>query len=177
MHRLFVAARPPRAIRAQLLALMDGVDGARWQDDEQLHLTLRFIGEVDARVADDVVTAVSRISSAPFWVALKGVGSFGKRFTIDTLWAGLSPHAPLVALHARIDRALVMAGLEPDRRAFLPHITLARLNRSAGPAAPFLTAQAGLTSAPFMIDHITLFESTLGRSGATYDAVARWPLG
>src|SRR3546814_10503522 len=61
MHRLFVAIRPPAAIRKALLSIMGGVEGARWQSDDQLHLTLRFIGEVDRHRADDIAAALATV--------------------------------------------------------------------------------------------------------------------
>lgn len=176
MHRLFVALRPPAAIRAQLIALMTGIGGARWQDDEQLHLTLRFIGEVDARRADDVAAALASLRAPAMTLAIAGVGQFEHRGRADTLWAGVGPHDALAHLHRKIDRALVQAGLPPERRAYRPHITLARLGAGAF-TAPFLARHAGLTSAPFTIDAFALFESHLGRDGARYEAVARYPLG
>ncbi|VVT08570.1 RNA 2',3'-cyclic phosphodiesterase [Sphingomonas sp. EC-HK361] len=179
MIRLFVALRPPRAVRRVLLDLAGGVPGARWQDDAQLHLTLRYIGEVDERVAEDVAIALSQLRAPVPTVHLGGVGRFANRGRTDVLWAGVAPHDALVALHRKIDRALVRLGLPPEHRAFLPHITLARLPRSAGAEGEvdaWIAANLALTSAPFAIDRIVLNESTLGRDGARYDVLAQWPL-
>lgn len=179
MHRLFVALRPPVSVRAQLAGLIGGVPGARWQDDEQLHITLRFIGEVERPMAEDVAAILGQVHAPALTVALAGVGQFEKHGRTDALWAGLTPHAALAALHRKVDAALIRIGLAPEGRAYLPHITLARLARSAG-AGPEITRwiaqHSGLTSAPFAIGHVTLFESRLGSEGARYDAVMRWPL-
>lgn len=107
MHRLFVAIRPPAAHREQLLALMGGVAGARWQRDDQLHLTLRFIGEVDRHRASDIADALRTIRFAPFDARIAGVGVFDRRGLIDTLWAGVQPRDPLASLHRKVDRACV----------------------------------------------------------------------
>lgn len=176
MHRLFVGLRPPPAIRAQLLALMGGVIGARWQDDSQLHVTLRFIGEVERPRAEDIAIALSNIHAPPLEVSLAGVGQFDSRGRPNALWAGLRPHDALAALHRKVDQALVRCGLPPERRAYLPHVTLARMNAGASATDRFLEAHAGLASAPFALDHFLLFESTLGREGARYEAVERYPL-
>ncbi len=176
MPRLFVAIRPPAQIRDRLLAAMSGVDGARWQDDDQLHLTLRFIGDVDARTGDDILLALAAIRAAPFDIALDGVGSFDRKGRIDTLWAGVSPHDRLASLHKKIDNALVRTGLPAEGRAYRPHITLAR-GRVVGSVDPFLSANAALTSPPFTVSHFGLYESTLGSDGARYTLVERWPLG
>ncbi|KMS57640.1 RNA 2',3'-cyclic phosphodiesterase [Sphingobium cupriresistens] len=172
MHRLFVAIRPPADQRAHLLSLMDGVDGARWQSDDQLHLTLRFIGAVDRHRANDIADALGAIRFAPFDVHLTGVGAFDRKGVVDTLWAGVKPRDPLAALHRKIDRACVSIGLSPESRAYLPHVTLARFGRSGGLIDPFLARHAALNRAPFRVDRFTLFESRLGQQGAIYHAIA-----
>ena len=178
MHRLFVALRPPPPIREALLDITDGVVAARWQDDDQLHLTLRFIGAVERPVAEDIADALAQIAAPAPVVALHGVGRFSNRGG-EALWAGVSPHDALHHLHRKVDQACVRAGLQPERRAFLPHITLARLPRSAAgdpEVARWIADHAGMASAPFTLTHLVLYESHLGRAGAHYEAVARWPL-
>ncbi|MBZ9645941.1 RNA 2',3'-cyclic phosphodiesterase [Sphingobium sp. 3R8] len=172
MHRLFVAIRPPADQRANLLSLMDGVEGARWQGDDQLHLTLRFIGEVDRHRANDLADALGAIRFAPFDVHLSGVGAFDRKGVVDTLWAGGKPRDPLAALHRKIDRVCVSVGLLPESRAYLPHVTLARFGRAGGLIAPFLARHAALTGALFRVDRFTLFESRLGQQRAIYQAIA-----
>ncbi|MFD1787992.1 RNA 2',3'-cyclic phosphodiesterase [Sphingomonas floccifaciens] len=177
MHRLFVALRPPSDIRALLLDAMGGIANARWQDDEQLHLTLRYIGEVERPMAEDIATALDGVRAAPVTFRIAGVGRFdGGGRPGSAVWAGISPREPLAALHAKIDTALTRAGLEPERRAYLPHITLARLLRNAGSPDRFLADQAMLSSAPVTLDHFLLYESRLRSTGATYEAVARYRL-
>lgn len=178
MHRLFVALRPPPAIREQLLDMTDGVAAARWQDDEQLHITMRFIGAVERPAAEEVAAALAQVSAPAPTVVLAGVGRFSKRGG-DALWAGVAPHDVLAHLHRKVDQACVRAGLEPERRAYLPHITLARLPRSAAndpEVDRWVANHAGLASTPFTLAHLVLYESHLGRGGAQYEAVARWPL-
>ncbi len=176
MHRLFVALRPPRVIRERLLGLMGGVPGARWQDDGQIHITLRFIGEVDSRMAEDVAAMLGSVRGAPLELRLNGCGMFDTRGRPNAIWAGVSPREALAALHRKTDQAIVRAGLEPERRAYLPHITLARLPGSAGPVDRWLAEHAALASEPFAIDAMILYESHLGTGGANYEPVARYPL-
>src|SRR3546814_4064428 len=92
------------------------------------------------------------------------------------VWAGVEPLAPLAALHRKVDQCLARVGVAPETRAFLPHITLARLNRAAGPVAPFLALPGDLASAPFVFDHVILYESELAHGGSRYHPVARYPL-
>jgi RNA 2',3'-cyclic 3'-phosphodiesterase len=176
MHRLFVAIRPPRRIREVLLGAMGGISGARWQSDDQLHLTLRFIGKVDRHRADDIHAALGAIHYAPFDIALSGVGAFDRRGVPDAVWAGVTPHEPLKALHKKVDAALVRAGIEPEQRAYLPHITLARLKPSSGPLGNLLEDAGGLTSPPFLVDAFALLESDLTEERAVYTVIERYPL-
>jgi RNA 2',3'-cyclic 3'-phosphodiesterase len=177
MHRLFVAIRPPAAIRAILLGAMGGISGARWQSEDQLHLTLRFIGAVDRHLAGDIHAALGAVHQPGFEIALNGIGAFDRRGWPDAVWAGVSPHEPLKALHKKVDAALTRVGVAPDQRAFLPHITLARLKRSSGTVGNLLEDAGGLTSPPFRVDHFGLFESMLTPDGAVYSLVERYRLG
>lgn len=179
MHRLFAALRPPPEIRRLLTRAMGGVPHARWQDDDQLHLTVRYIGEVDRPLAEDIALALGQVHSDAPRVMLAGVGAFDKQGRVDALWAGVAPADELARLHRKVDQVLVRLGLAPEGRAYLPHITLARLPRSAGgdPAIGRWRADhALLASDMFEFSHLTLFESHLTGEGARYEAVARLPL-
>lgn len=175
MFRLFVAIRPPAPLRAQLLALMGGVEGARWQDDGQLHLTLRFIGDVPGDVADDVAVALAGVSNPPVSLGLSGAGTFDKGGKIHTLWAGIARDAGLASLQKKIDRAIHHAGVADDARAWMPHITLAR-GRMGADARAFAAMHSGLKSDAHRIDAFGLFESSLGTQGAHYTLIERYPL-
>lgn len=179
MPRLFIALRPPPPVRALLLAATGGVPHARWQDDEQFHLTLRYIGEVPPATGDDLLAALGQVHAPAPVVALAGVGRFELRARTNTLWARVTPHKALQHLHKRIDQACARVGLPPEGRAYLPHVTLARLSRSAGhgPAIDgWLADHATLTTAPFTLEHLILYESHLCRDGAHYEPLMRWPL-
>lgn len=176
MHRLFVALRPPPEIRDRLTDLMDGVEGARWQDDDQLHITLRFIGAVDRRTAEDVATALSATRGDLPPLRLDGCGTFETKGRPNAIWAGVAPRDPLTALHQKIDRAMIRIGLEPEHRAYVPHITLARLAGSAGPVDSFLARHVALTSPEFAVSHMTLYDSRLGHNGASYEPIERYAL-
>ena len=176
MHRLFVAIRPPEAIRDRLIDAMVDSPELRWVGDEQLHLTLRFIGEVERPLADDIALALTRIRSDRFELRVTGVGIFERR-SGGTLWAGIEPKPPLAAVAAKVERACVAAGLEPEHRAFRPHITLARFNRASATAAQaFLERTRALASPPFAVTSFILYESHLSRHGPHYEKVAEFPL-
>ena len=172
MHRLFVAIRPPAAVRNRLLDLMHGVPGLRWQDDGQLHLTLRFIGEVERPVAEDLAVELARVRFDPFPIELGGIGRFDRRRG-GALWAGVKPKEPLKALALKVERACQAAGLPPERRAFHPHITIARWGRAAPNLEPFVQLHGGLSSKPWRVEAFVLYESHLGGDGAHYEEILR----
>lgn len=177
MHRLFVAIRPPEPIRDLLVDAMDQSADFRWQDDEQLHITLRFVGEVDRPAADDLADSLGLIRAPPLELRIAGVGRFERRNS-GALWAGVEPKPPLAALAAKAERACQSIGLAPERRAFHPHVTLARWKgRRTREVHDFLERRAGLASPPFAVDRFILFESHLSRHGAHYEEVAAYPLG
>jgi RNA 2',3'-cyclic 3'-phosphodiesterase len=176
MHRLFVAIRPPEEVRDLLIDAMDDSPALRWVGDEQLHLTLRFIGEVESPVADDIAAALDRVRSSNFQIRISGAGKFEKR-SGGALWAGVEPKTPVVGLAAKVERALQQVGLEPEHRAFSPHITLARWNRRNSEAVEaFLRRNSDLHSDPFDVDRFVLFESKLSRHGPHYEEIAAFAL-
>lgn len=176
MIRLFVGIDPPDRIKQSLIDLMGNIAGARWQSHEQLHITLRFIGEVDHHTANDVVAALSTLHHPRFEVAVAGTGSFDKRGRLHTLWAGVEPEAPLRTLHNKVDQSLKYVGMKPDTRQFRPHVTLARLGSLTGPLHGFLETNGGLSLPPFVVDAVCLYESQLTSAGPAYTIVERYGL-
>jgi len=176
MHRLFVAIRPPEDVRDLLIDAMDDSPALRWVGDEQLHLTLRFVGEVERPAANDTAVALGQLRSPPFELRVKGVGKFEKR-NGGALWAGVEPKEPVAALAGKVERVLQQVGLEPEHRAFSPHITLARWNRRNSEAVDsFLRRNSDLCSNPFEVGRFILFESKLSRHGPHYEEVAAFRL-
>lgn len=173
--RLFVGIELPEAIRSALSAVMGGVDGARWQTTEQLHLTLRFIGNLPEDTARDIDLALQQVRVDPMDIQIKGVGVFGTERKPRALWAGVTPGAPLDQLHQRIESALVRSGLPPEPRKFKAHVTLARFKTRPGRLGRFLSLHDGLESPPWEARNFTLFRSHLARTGAIYEPLAQYP--
>ncbi len=174
MHRLFVGIDLPHAVKDALVARMGGVLGARWQSEDQLHLTLRFIGTLDTHAANAAAEAIASIRSRAFALSTGRLGIFERRGRIETLWVGVDPQEPVKALHNKVDRALQMVGIAPETRSYMPHITLARFSGTSGPLDAFL--RESFPPITFTVDAISLFESRLTTEGADYSVVARWPL-
>jgi 2'-5' RNA ligase len=176
MPRLFVALRPPEAIRDVLIDTMDAVEGARWQGDDQLHLTLRFVGEVPTPQAEDLAAELGRVPGPAFTLRLAGVGHFARKGRAHTLWAGLAPSPELDLLQGKVERACQRVGLEPEGRKFAAHITLARLGGGAGPLGEWLARNGTLSAPAWPVDEFQLVESTLGAGGSHYEPVVRYRL-
>ncbi len=174
--RLFVALRPPAPVRAALLAAMGSVERGRWQTDEQLHLTLRFIGEVDRRTGEDLVAALDSVAAPEFTLAVRGVGHFEKKGRPTALWAAIQPNPALDVLERRIERACRAAGLAPETRKFVPHITLARLGGRSVGAGAWLAANGDLSTPEWPVSSFRLYESRMGNGGSAYLPLSAWPL-
>jgi RNA 2',3'-cyclic 3'-phosphodiesterase len=178
MIRLFCAIELPDGLRDRLIALGGGMPGARWVPEDNLHVTLRFIGEVPESSFDDIAAALSGVHVEAFDLTVAGVGHFEQSRRPTVLWARVEKNAALVHLRDRIESALRRAGVKGEDRHFMPHITLARLDRDVTPerVAAFLGANSLFRAAPFRVEQFTLFSSVLGRSGPTYYAEAEFPL-
>ncbi|MFN3370710.1 MAG: RNA 2',3'-cyclic phosphodiesterase [Sphingomonadaceae bacterium] len=179
-QRLFVALRPPADVRAALLALSGGIEGARWQTDDQLHLTLAFIGEVDRHGAEAAHEALLAVKGGALDLALGGPGTFdaGRPDRIATLWVAVEPAEALGRLAAAVRHALRRTGLAPEARRFVPHITLARFGAGGAPREA-LAGWLGSVSVPparWRAEAFHLVESRLGRAGAHYQPLHRYPL-
>jgi len=170
MPRLFVALSIPDTVAQSLALLQTGVPGARWQTREQLHLTLRFIGEVDGREAVGVHDALSGIVAPPFTLELHGTGEFGGKHP-HALWAGVRPNEALLHLQRKVETAVQRAGIAPERHKYTPHVTLARLRgMPVGRVLDYLTDHALYTSAPFAVNGFILYSSVLTSGGSIYRA-------
>ena len=177
MLRLFVGLSLPDGIAARINIMSSGIPGARWVAPENLHLTLRFIGEVDETAAEDIDYALRQITDHPFDLTLNGLGTFGKHGKEHTLWIGVPPSPQLVHLQAKIESAVVRSHQPAEERKFTPHITIARMTRPDLTRLQHFVEGNGLFQAgPFRVEQFTLFESEPGNGGPVYTALEDYPL-
>ena len=175
MPRLFTALEIPEAIRLRLSLIRAPLAGAKWIDAENMHITLRFVGDVDGRTADDFADALADVHANPFSLTVQGTGAFGGRDP-RVLWAGISAGPELDALYRGHERAARVAGLEPDPRDFRPHVTLARLRRTRAQAvARFLEENGALRMEPFTVTRFVLLSARPGSGGGPYVVEAAYP--
>jgi len=178
MTRLFIALALTEDVRRRLEMLRGGLPGARWQSAEQMHLTLRFIGEVDGAAFAEIADALAHIEAEAFPLTLEGVGHFPPRGKARILWAGVAPNPALLRLRERTEAAITGLGFEPDGRNYAPHVTLARF-ASRVPAhrlQEFVSYHGPFSSGPFAVRSFELFSSHLGAGGAHYAVEASYPL-
>ncbi|HSL39198.1 MAG TPA: RNA 2',3'-cyclic phosphodiesterase, partial [Desulforhopalus sp.] len=171
------AIDPPAEIR-QLLAGMGGsLPRSRPVPAEQLHLTLRFIGEVEGGLAQDIAARLSDIRHPALALCLRGVGTFSFRGEPSVLWAGVEPRVGLFSLRAAVEKELSDLGLRREKGRFSPHFTLARLkNCPARHLHPFLAGNALLRSEPFAVNSFQLYRSQLTTQGAQHQLLHSYPL-
>lgn len=177
MKRLFVAIDLPDTVRDSLSDIQGGVPGARWIDWENLHLTLRFVGDVHENVADDIDMALSGIVAPQFDVKINQLGLFESRGEPKSLWAGIERNPALKHLRDRIESTVQRIGLAPESRKFCPHITLARLKYPAFDRLQAHLARHNLMQVPpFTVHGFTLFSSQLSKNGSIYTPEACYRL-
>ena len=176
--RLFVGIDLPFELRERMAALATGLPGARWVPWENLHLTLRFIGEVTPNQAEEVDIALAALRGKRFEMSVAGVGTINRGGREVALWAGVERSPGLDHLQAKVETALQRAGLPPERRRFTPHLTLARLDTFVeAKLAAYVQANNLFRAGPVMMDHFTLYSSLLGKEASVYTAEVQYPLG
>ncbi len=175
--RLFVALDLPWDLREALHGLARGLPGARWVPEENLHLTLRFIGELPPHRAEEADLALATLRGKRFQLSLSGVGTVNRGGREVALWAGVERNPQLEHLQAKIETALQRAGLPPEKRRFNPHITLARLdNCPEDKLVAYVQGNNLFRAGPVEIDAFTLFSSLLGKEASVYHAEVAYPL-
>jgi 2'-5' RNA ligase len=176
--RLFVGLDLPWDLRERLSGLAAGIQGARWLPPENYHVTLRFIGEVAAYQAEEIDILLGGLRARGFALSLAGVGTFAKAGRPVALWVGVERNPQLDLLQSKIETACQRAGLEPERRRFAPHVTLARLDNAAeAKLAGWVQSHNLFRAEPVQMQHFTLFSSLLGKEASVYTAEVEYQLG
>jgi len=174
--RLFVALALPDGVAQSLMLIQGGVPGARWQAREQLHLTLRFIGEVDGRDAAMLDDALTAIHAPAFDLQLHAVGQFGNKQP-HSLWAAVRRNELLEHLQRKVDNAIRRVGQPQDAHKFVPHVTLARLRHpDLDRLRDWLVQHALFTSDEFAVNAFCLYSSKLTSDGSIYRVEQEYPL-
>ncbi len=176
MPRLFIALEVPLHITRSLTLLKGGMANARWIDPENHHITLRFIGDVENHMADEIATALDRIKCAPFEISLSGVGEFGSKKP-HSLYAGVRPGSDLNRLAADLERLCQRIGLPAEPRKFMPHITIARLRAPLiEDVAHYLSSRGNFSTQVFKVSRFVLMSSKDSVGGGPYIIEEGYPL-
>jgi 2'-5' RNA ligase len=176
MPRLFTALEIPPRVAESLARLRGGLQGARWIDVENYHITLRFIGDIDVAMAHDVAQTLAAIERPAFTVALENLDFFGNDKP-RAIVARAKPESALIELQAEQERLLRRIGAPPEPRKFAPHVTLARL-RGASPhsVAAYLGTRGYFPSLRFEAERFVLYSSRDSVGGGPYIVEAEYPL-
>ncbi len=176
MIRLFSAIEIPEAVRVRLSLMQGGVPGASWSKTENLHLTLRFVGEVGEVMAGDIDDVLGQLRADRFELTLKGAGEFGGR-DAHALWIGVAPCEGLMRLVTKMERALQGLGLEAETRKYFPHVTLASLkNAPIAKVREFVLSHALFDSGAFAVRSFALYSSHKSPKGSLYRLENSYPL-
>lgn len=177
MLRLFVGLSILQNIATRLAALGGGIPGARWIEPENMHVTLRFIGEVNEAEAEDIDQELARLVARPFHFEISGVDTFGQGRKAQALFAGVTLPPDLELLQGRVEAAVCRAGQPRETRKFKPHVTLARLkNAPADRIQAFIEGNNLLREGPITADHFILYESRMSKGGSVYFPLAEYSL-
>jgi RNA 2',3'-cyclic 3'-phosphodiesterase len=178
-ERLFIALTLPSAVRDALLALVQPLPGVSWTRPEQLHVTLRFLGDLPTVGSAEMIARLSAIRVAPFILPLETVGAFPPKRAPRVIWVGTgSGHPRLFQLRQRVDDALIASGIEVDVRTFHPHITVARCaDNAAAAVGHWLHAHRDFAAPSFRVESFDLYASDLRPSGAVHTLKQSFPLG
>lgn len=176
MPRLFVALEIPPDIALSLSLLRGGLPGARWIDVEKYHLTLRFIGDVDGRTADELLYSLDHVHTPGFDLTLEGMGSFGSKRP-RSIWAGTDQPRSLFDLQSAIERQCQKIGLPAESRRFTPHVTLARLKwANQFEIGEYLGARGNFKTLPFSVNNFVVMSSRNAVGGGPYIVEETYPL-
>lgn len=179
--RLFTAIDLPEEVISNLKRLLNRLRPSarlKWSPPENLHITTKFIGEWPEERLDEIHAALGAVPShAPIAIDIRGLGFFPNPHAPRVFWAGIQALPDLASLAAETDAALAALGIEPEKRAFSPHLTLARIKEPV-PMQPLREAIAALPSldfGSFVVDRFYLYQSRLAPSGSVYTKLSEYP--
>lgn len=176
MPRLFTGIELPEDLRDDLADMEQPLPGARWIDSDDMHITLRFAGDIDNRTASEFTDMLEGIDVSAFHARVSGLSTFGGKEP-RSIWAGIEAGPELEQLARAHERAARSAGLPPEGRQFKPHVTIARLKYARPEViARYLERFGGYRSEPFLVTHFTLFSSKPKVGGGPYVVEETFPL-
>ena len=175
--RLFFGVELPEGVRTSISKIVPkSVRGLRWVPHRNLHLTMRFLGDVGSEMEEKIVASMGGVAVERFTLPLEGAGAFPPRGRAKVLWIGVGHgHPSLFQLRQQLDDRLLALGLDCDLRDFHPHVTVARVDHGGeGSARKVLKRLEGFEGPVFRVDALSLFESQLSSEGARYQVLERF---
>ncbi len=175
--RLFTAIQLPPTVEQSIDAICHGLDGARWTPSHQRHITLHFLGNVEACHLKLLIETLATVNLPPFFITLNGLGQFRYGKKARLLWIKIEENRALSELHQRLGEALRLAGFPSEQRKFYPHVTVARLKQfSCQQLKDWLQLYHNFRSRSFSVEKFLLFSSQLNAQGAQHSLQALFTL-
>lgn len=170
-----------RAARLQQ-SLAESGASVRWVQKDKIHLTVKFLGEIEDVQVPAVCDTVRQVARAtePFELEIAGVGAFPNRDRPRTLWIGIASGAePLTAMHRLLEESLAELGFRPEERRFAPHVTIGRLRKShdSHRLAAALAEKTNWKGGAVAVDEMVVMASELTPEGPQYTVMGRGSLG
>jgi 2'-5' RNA ligase len=181
--RLFIAIETPSNIIPQIAAMRDrlrtSTDNVRWEPNEKLHATLKFLGDTEETLLPEIVLYLRGVSreSRPMEIRYSGIGCFPNRREPRIIWVGIEETGGLLSLlQSRMESGMTQFGFKKEQRAFHPHLTLGRVKNTRNIASLLRTVEsATFDSQPVLLQEFSLIKSILGPTGSTYTVLERYP--
>lgn len=165
--RLFIAIPLPKAVKQQLLDLQQPINGVRWQSQEKMHLTLKFVGEVDKTIANELQEELDNIDHPKFSMTIRGIGYFPEGKHPKVMWAGIKENNSLEELHQKVVSRCEKMGIAPENRPYKPHVTIARAKDVIKRAVTaFADRHKKFVIPDISVNEFVLYESKLDPDGA-----------
>jgi 2'-5' RNA ligase len=179
--RSFIAVELPLAVKQELIALESALkkrcpDVVRWVDPQGIHVTLKFLGDIDSDKTDEINMAIDEATQglSPFRLELQEVGAFPNLNRVNVIWVGAKGELDKLAyLQKQIESNMAQLGFPREERAFTPHLTLGRVRNYASPddrkkLGLILSQTTFASSQVITVDSVNLMKSQLTNSGAIY---------
>lgn len=175
--RLFIALPIPPFVKEQLVDLQQPIEGVRWQQESQIHLTLKFLGETDLDRAQDLKSHLQDIDTPELSISLKGFGYFPQGKDPKVLWTRVNKNKALTKLYREIEETCARLGFEKENRSFKPHITIARVNSAPKrDIMSFINQHKQFQIPDVSIEEFVLYESKLHSEGAKHSRLKTFQL-
>jgi 2'-5' RNA ligase len=175
--RLFIAIPLSKNLKNRIIKMQKPVEGIKWQGRDQLHLTLRFLGEASSDRLSELSKQLGNIKQEPFSLNIKGTGVFPNLRSSQVIWAGVRKSKLLGDLYEAVEKQCQAVGFDAEKRPYKPHITLGRVKRAPGnDVRKLLKSSESEISSSEVVNGFNLYQSETLPEGAVHSIIEAYPL-